>query len=111
VRDTVMNQSGLIGVVIGSLALGNVISGGRIESNPFTGVRVQGPQNVIESSWFEGNGIGFGDHGIQVIATADQTRIFANLFSSEDILDQGSDTQTCMNTDDIALVDLNNCPH
>ena len=111
VRDTVMNQSGLISVVIGSTAIGNLISGGRIEKNPFAGVAVQGPQNAIETSWFEGNGIGFGDHGIRVLAGAAQTRIFANLFSSEDILDQGTDTQICLNTDDNAFVDLNTCPH
>jgi hypothetical protein len=111
VRDTVMNQSGLIGVVLSPTAIGNLISGGRIESNPFAGVTVQGPQNAIETSWFEGNGIGFGDHGIRVLSSADQTRIFANLFSSEDIHDQGADTQICLNTDDNALVDLNTCPH
>jgi Periplasmic copper-binding protein (NosD) len=111
VRDTVMSQSGLFGMLIGSLAVGNFVSGGRVESNPVTGVRVQGLQNVIEGTWFEGNGIGFGDHGIHVLATADQTRIFANLFSSEDILDQGASTQTCLNTDDNAFADLNNCPH
>jgi hypothetical protein len=111
VRDTVMSQSGLIGVVIGALALGNSLSGGRIESNPVTGIRLMGLQNVVETTWFEGNGIGFGDHGIQVLSTADQTRILSNLFSSEDILDAGSHTQTCFNTDDNALVDLNNCPH
>jgi hypothetical protein len=111
VRDSVMNQSGLIGVVIGGLAVGNTISGGRIESNPVTGIRLMGQSNVIETTWFEGNGIGFGDHGIHVLSTADQTRILGNLFSSEDILDQGTRTQTCFNTDDNALVDYNNCPH
>jgi hypothetical protein len=111
VRDTVMSQSGLIGVVIGALALGNSLSGGRIESNPVTGIRLMGLQSVIETTWFEGNGIGFGDHGIQVLSTADQTRILSNLFSSEDILDSGANTQTCFNTDDNAWVDLNNCPH
>jgi hypothetical protein len=111
VRDTTMNQSGLFGVVIGGLAVGNFISGGRIESNPVAGIRVMGLQNVIETTWFEGNGIGFGDHGIHVMSSADQTRILSNLFSSEDILDQGSSTQICFNTDDNAFVDLNTCPN
>ncbi len=111
IRDTAMSQSGLIGLLIGSTARGNVVAGGRLESNPITAVHMQGPMNVIESSWLEGNGIGYGDHGIEVVSSADQTRIFANLFSSEDILDHGSDTQSCLNTDDNAMVDLNNCPH
>jgi hypothetical protein len=111
IRDTTMNQSGLFGVVIGGLAVGNFISGGRIESNPVAGIRVMGMQNVIETTWFEGNGIGFGDHGIQVLSTADQTRILSNLFSSEDIADLGSNTQICFNTDDNAFVDYNTCPH
>lgn len=111
VRDTVLNQSGLIGLVVGALAIGNSVSGGRLESNPVTAVYLQGLQNVIEGGWFEGNGIGFGDHGIRVLGSADQNRILSNLFSSEDILDQGSDTQICFNTDDNAFVDLNTCPH
>jgi len=111
VRDTVMSQSGLISVVIGATALGNLVSGGRLENNPVTAIHLQGQQTVIESSWFEGNGPGFGDHGIEVLAAADQIRIVSNLFSSEDILDQGANTQTCFNTDDNAMADLNNCPH
>jgi Right handed beta helix region len=110
VRDTTMSQSGLIGVVFDAGAVGNLVSGGRLESNPFTAIYLRGQQNVVESSWFEGNGIGFGDHGIQVIAPADQTRILANLFSSEDILDGGASTQSCFNTDDNAFADLNTCP-
>lgn len=109
IRDTVMSQSGLIGVVLDSTARGNLLSGARVESNPFTGIYVRGPQNVIENGWFEGNGTGFGDHGIRVLRTADQTRIVGNLFSSEDILDQGTDTQLCFNTDDDAAEDYNNC--
>jgi hypothetical protein len=111
VRDTVMSQSGLIGLVIGSTARGNLVSGGRLESNPVTAAYVEGPLNVIETSWFEGNGAGFGDHGIQIKSTADQTRVLSSLFSSEDILDQGSDTRTCFNTDDNLLIDLDTCPH
>ena len=109
VRDTVMSQSGLMGVVLDATARGNLLSGARVESNPFTGIYVRGPMNIIENGWFEGNGIGFGDHGIQVLGTADQTRILGNLFSSEDVLDQGTDTQLCFNTDDNAAEDYNNC--
>jgi hypothetical protein len=108
-RDTTLNQSGLIGLVISPLAVGNFFSGGRVESNPLTGIHVQGLQNVIETTWFEGNGIGFGDHGIKVATGADQTRILSNLFSSEDVLDQGTSTQICFNTDDNAFADVNNC--
>jgi hypothetical protein len=111
VRDTTISQSGILGLSLATTAIGNFVSGGRLESNPFTAIYTLGPQNVIEASWFEGNGIGFGDHGIRVGSSADQTRILGNLFSSEDIYDQGSNTQICFNTDDNAMADLNTCPH
>jgi hypothetical protein len=98
VRDSTFSQSGLVGVSLAASARGNLISGARVESNPFAGIHVQGDQNVIENGWFEGNAIGFGHHGIRVTASADQTRILGNLFSSDDVLDQGADTQICFNT-------------
>lgn len=109
VRDTTINQASLVGVILAENARGNLISGAGIESNAISGIDIRGMQNVIENSWFEGNGIGFGDHGIRVSPAADQIRILGNLFSSEDILDNGSDTQMCFNTDDNAATNYNNC--
>ncbi|HXU45257.1 MAG TPA: right-handed parallel beta-helix repeat-containing protein [Thermoanaerobaculia bacterium] len=106
VRDTVLNQSGLIGAVLLPTSRGNLISGGRVESNPITGVYLRGPQNTIENGWFEGNGIGFGDHGIRVAPSADQSHVLSNLFSTEDVLDQGTRTKICFNSEDEVA---NNC--
>ncbi len=104
-----MNQASLVGTLLGENARGNLISGADIESNAVAGIHIRGMQNMIENSWFEGNGIGFGDHGIMVSASADQIRIMGNLFSSEDILNNGSDSQICFNTDDNGSGDYNNC--
>lgn len=98
VRDSVMSQSGILGIALAPTARGNLISGARLESNPWTGIYNQGYQNVIENGWLEGNGVGFGHHGIRVTSTANSTRILGNLFSSDNVLDQGADTQLCFNS-------------
>lgn len=104
VRDSVMNQN-LIGVVITENATGHVISGARIESNPVTGVYVNGSMNVIESSWFEGNGTlpqgsspGPTHHGIRITNLAQKTRVLSNFFSSPQLIgDAGMETRSCFN--------------
>ena len=98
VRDSVTSQSGILGVSLASSARGNLISGLRAESNPFAAIYDQGYQNVIEDGWFEGNAIGFGHHGIRVTSSASRARILGNLFSSDNVLDQGAGTQLCFNT-------------
>jgi hypothetical protein len=109
IRDTTLSRSGLISVVVSPTARGHLVSGGVLESNPITAVWLQGILNVFENSWYEGNGIGFGDHGIRLLPTADQNRILGNLFSSEDVLDSGSFTNLCFNVDDDAGGDVDNC--
>lgn len=109
VRDTVLSRSGLVSVVVLATARGHLLSGGVLESNPITAVWLRGIQNVFENSWYEGNGIGFGDHGIWVRSGADQNRILGNLFSSEDVFDSGTNTNLCFNTDDDAFEDVDNC--
>jgi hypothetical protein len=103
VRDSVMNQN-LIGAVITATARGHVISGARIEANSVTGVYVNGSMNVIESSWFEGNGtLPQGSspepthHGIRITNLAQKTRVLSNVFSSQLIGDEGTETQSCFN--------------
>lgn len=107
VRDTLLSQSGLIGAVFLPSARGHLFSGVRVESNPVTGIYQRGVMNVIEHGWFEGNGIGFGDHAIRVGPSGDQNRILGNLMSTEGVLDLGTATQLCFNVDSGAA--LNNC--
>ena len=97
VRDTVANQ-GLIGISMSTTARGHLVSGGRIEGNWGPGIRVDGSMNLIEGTWFEGNGQFFNSkHGIWVTGQAQKTRILANLFSSQLIGDSGGETQACFN--------------
>ncbi len=103
VRDSVMNQN-LIGVFIAPTARGHVISGVRIEANDVTGVYVNGSMNVIESSWFEGNGTlpqgsspGPTHQGIRIANLAQKNRMLSNVFSSQLIGDAGTETRRCFN--------------
>jgi copper-binding protein NosD len=95
-RDNVFSQSGLIGVTLSPTARGNVVSGGRLESNPVTAIWVAGDMNVIQNNWFEGNG-GVSNVAVNVTGLAEHTRVLGNLLSSDTILDEGSDTQLCFN--------------
>jgi hypothetical protein len=108
VRDTLIKQSGLIGAVFLPSARGNLFSGVRVEQNPITGIYQRGTMNVVENGWFEGNGIGFGDHGIWHTSSARHNRVLGNLFSTEDILAPlVTQTQICFNVD--AGLAQNNC--
>ena len=93
IRDTVASQ-GVIGIHIRSTGRGHVISGGRVESNSSLGIQVAGAMNVIENTWFEGNG---GVTAIFVTGEAQKTRILGNLFSSQLVSDLGTETQMCFN--------------
>ena len=93
IRDTVTSQ-GLVGIQIGSTGRGHVISGGRVEGNSSWGIHVAGAMNVIENTWFEGNG---GLTAIYVTGEAQKTRILGNLFSSQLVSDLGTETQMCFN--------------
>jgi hypothetical protein len=97
VRDTVTSQ-GLIGIHMMASARGHLVSGGRIESNWGPGIRIDGAMNVVENTWFEGNG-GYSStqYGVWVTSQAQKTRILANLFSTQLIGDAGVETQKCFN--------------
>ena len=49
-----------MGVHIGAAARAHLLSAARIESNCGPGVRIDGAMNIVEHSYFEGNG-GFAD--------------------------------------------------
>ena len=110
VRDTTASQ-GLMGVHMSPTARGHVVSGGRIESNWGPGVRIDGAMNVVENTWFEGNGLfGATHNGVWVTSQAQKARILANVFSSQTIADTGLETQRCFNMSFAAnSADVNQC--
>ena len=97
VRDSVTSQ-GLMGIQMNASARGHVVSGGRVERNWGPGIRIDGAMNVIDNTWFEGNGIFFDTkYGVWVTSQGQKTRILANLFSTQLIGDDGVETQRCFN--------------
>lgn len=110
VRDSVASQ-GLMGIQMNATARGHVVSGGRVEANWGPGIRIDGAMNVIDDTWFEGNGIFFNTHyGVWVTSQAQKTRVLSSLFSSQLIGDDGVETRSCFNmsfADDSA--DVNQC--
>ena len=97
VRDTVANQA-LIGIQMNATARGHLVSGGRVEGNWGPGIRVDGAMNVIDGTWFEGNGQFFDTkHGVWVTSQGLKTRILSSLFSTQLIGDDGTETRTCFN--------------
>jgi hypothetical protein len=110
VRDTVASQ-GLIGIQMSPTARGHVVSGGRIEGNWGPGIRVDGAMNVIEDTWFEGNGqLADTKQGVWVTNLGVKTRILSSLFSSQLIADNGAETRTCFNMSFAGgSADVNHC--
>ena len=110
VRDTVANQ-GLIGIQMNATARGHLVSGGRVESNWGPGIRMDGAMNVIEGTWFEGNGQFFStNYGVWVTGQGLKNRILSSLFSSQLIGDGGVETRACFNMSFAAgSADVNEC--
>jgi hypothetical protein len=97
VRDSVASQ-GLIGIDISATARGHVVSGGRVEGNWGPGIRIAGAMNVVDDTWFEGNGQLFNTHfAIAIAGIGQKNRILSNLFSSQLIGDAGKETRSCFN--------------
>lgn len=105
IRESTLSQAFLAGLVFGPEARGNLISGGRMESNLYTGVLVHGPKNTIEHTWFEGNG-GASNDAIKIAPFSYQNRILSNLFASDEISNSGTDNQICFS---ITSLPLDNC--
>jgi hypothetical protein len=72
---------------------------------------VDGAMNVIEDTWFEGNGQFFStNYGVWVTGQGLKNRILSNLFSSQLIGDGGVETQACFNMSFAAgSADVNQC--
>jgi hypothetical protein len=110
VRDSVASQ-GLMGIQMNATARGHLVSGGRIEANWGPGIRIDGAMNVVEDTWFEGNGTYLNTlYGVWATRQAQKTRILGNLFSSQLIGDGGTETQKCFNMSFTAnSADVNQC--
>lgn len=96
-RENTIGFSGLVGISFDPTTRASLVSGGVLESNPFTAIVLRGIGNVIESSWFEGNGDLAGDFAIR-ISGSQNSRVLTSLFSDNDILDIGVGTKRCFNT-------------
>jgi hypothetical protein len=92
-RDSVF-RGGWMGIVMSPTSRGNVVSGGRFESSLVTAIWLAGAMNVVETSWFEGNG---GAALTAIRVSGEHNRIMGNLFSSQTVANQGTDTQRCLN--------------
>lgn len=116
IRDGLVSQAGRWGInVLGkgdaiALALSNneiweesndlLIDGVRLESNGMGGIRTNARATRITNTRleFNGHGIGAPDYqGIRVDKNARQTRILTNLFSSNCIVNLGSNTKIAFN--------------
>ncbi|MEM8963546.1 MAG: hypothetical protein AAGD38_18835 [Acidobacteriota bacterium] len=106
IEDTVMSQSGLVGLVFEPTARGHVVYGGRVESNPFAGMLVHGDMNIVERTWFEGNGSL--PTVLAVRMNGDQNHLLGNLYSSQLIDDNGLDNTICHSMQ--FGPSLDNCP-
>lgn len=99
-RDSYIS-AGLVGVAMMPTARAHVVSGAIIERNLATGVWINGAMNVIESSWFEGNGTlppaAPSLLGVRITGLAQKTRVLSNVFSSQLIGNAGAETKRCFN--------------
>ena len=108
-RDTAASFTGLAAIVFHPQTRQSVIDGGVFESNPFTGVLARGIGNTIQNSWFEGNGGAlFGTFGIRIPAGTKNTTVLSSTFSTDSILDAGTDTRRCFNFS--FALGINSCP-
>lgn len=103
-RENAISFSGLAGISFDVTTRASVVSGGVLESNPLGAIFLRGIGNVVQSSWFEGNG----PFAIRVTGATD-SRILTSLFSNNDILDLSPTTTRCYNTAVGPLI-ADNCP-
>lgn len=103
-RENGISFSGLAGISFDVTTRASVVSGGVLESNPLGAIFLRGIGNVVQTSWFEGNG----PFAIRVTGATD-SRILTSLFSNNDILDLSPSTARCYNTAVGPLIP-DNCP-
>lgn len=103
-RENAISFSGLAGISFDVTTRASVVSGGVLESNPLGAIFLRGIGNIVQSSWFEGNG----PFAIRVTGATD-SKILTSLFSNNDILDLSPSTARCYNTAVGPLIP-DNCP-
>ena len=108
-RENGISFSGLAGISFDTTTRASVVSGGVLESNPLGAIFLRGHGNVVQSTWFEGNGMVNGGFAIRVSAAATNSRILTSMFSNNDILDSSPSTLRCYNSATGPLI-ADNCP-
>lgn len=98
VRDSVLSGARGWSVVVQGPNNDVLFDGNRLESNRKGGVRLHSFGAVLSNNRLEYNGYDANWHGIEVHASAEQTRLLNNYFSSDVIADHGVDTRCAFNT-------------
>lgn len=98
VRDSVLGQAGGWSVMVRGPNNDVLFDGNRLESNLRGGFLLNSFGAVLSNNRLEFNGAGFGFHGIEVTPAAEQSRLLHNYFSSDVIVDNGTDTRCAFNT-------------
>lgn len=108
-RENAISFSHLAGIGFHTTTRSSVVSGGVLESNPHGAIFLRGHGNIVQSTWFEGNGAANGGFAIRVPPTATDGKILTSLFSNNDILDLSPSTLRCYNSAVGPLIP-DNCP-
>jgi parallel beta-helix repeat protein len=98
VRDSVLSGARGWSVVVQGPNNDVLFDGNRLESNRKGGFRLHSFGAVLSNNRLEYNGYATNWHGIEVQASAEQTRLLNNYFSSDVIADQGVGTRCAFNT-------------
>lgn len=108
-RENGISFSRFVGIGFHDTTRASVVSGGVLESNGLAAIFLRGTGNIVQSTWFEGNGASSGGFAIRVFPAAANSRILTSLFSNNDILDLSPSTSRCYNTAVGPLI-ADNCP-
>lgn len=98
IRDTVLNQALAWGIVVRGPNNDVLIDGNRLESNQLGAIQVYSFGTVVTHNRFESNGTAAQHEGVSVRASAQDTRVLTNYFSSDIITDAGTATRCALNS-------------
>ena len=97
VRDSVLGRALGWSVVVRGPNNDVLFDGNRLESNQLGGFQLHTFGTVLANNRLEFNGQGGAWHGVEVRASAQQTRILSNIFSTDVIADAGAATRCAFN--------------
>jgi hypothetical protein len=109
IRENVISSNRFVGIGFHPTTRASVVSGGVLEKNRFGAIFLRGKGNIVQSTWFEGNGKANGGFAIRVSPTAVNSRILTSMFSDNNILDPSPTTRRCYNSATGPLIP-DNCP-